>query len=313
MGGLRRAALTAAVDIPFHDYLEAKFALDERSLNREVRTEFARWVSGKPRLTCLDLGTGTGASVQRLLSLPTDAHLHITAVDRDDALLDIARAGTADLLRQKGSDVAERPTGIRARQGQREIVVEFVCSDLRHFQPNEAPGSHDAVIAHAVMDLLPLRTMAERIACWLRPKGVFYSTINYDGETALFPVYVDEVLENRILDVYDASMEQRRIWDESSGGARTGRRLHSVLGETGFEVIAYGTSDWNITPSRCAYRNRDATCLTALLSMIRDEAERSGQFSGDSLDRWYRERFERLAAGKLGLIVHQIDLLAQKI
>jgi SAM-dependent methyltransferase len=301
------------VDIPFHDYLEAKFALDERSLNHEVRTEFARWASGQPRLTCLDLGTGTGASVQRLLSLPTKAHLHVTAVDRDRTLLDIARAGIADLLRQKGSDVAEEPVGIRARQGQREIVVEFVCSDLRHFQPNDAPGSYDAVIAHAVMDLLPLRTMAERIARWLRAEGVFYSTINYDGETALFPIYVDEVLENRILDVYDASMEQRRIWDESSGGARSGRRLHSVLGETGFETIAYGTSDWNITPSRCAYRNRDATCLTALLNMIRDEAERSGQFSGDSLDRWYRERSERLAAGGLGLIVHQIDLLAQKI
>ncbi|WP_036269139.1 class I SAM-dependent methyltransferase [Methylocaldum szegediense] len=301
------------MDIPFHDYLEAKFALDERSLNHEVRSEFARWVFEQPRLTCLDLGTGTGASLQRLLSLPTNAHLHITAVDRDQALLDIARAGITNLLRQKGLGVAEKADGVCARQGQREIVVEFVCSDLRHYQPNRAPGFYDAVIAHAVMDLLPLRTMAERIARWLRAKGVFYSTINYDGETALFPVYADEVLENRILDVYDTSMEQRRIWDENSGGALAGRRLHSVLCETGFEVIAYGTSDWNIIPSRRAYRDHDATCLAALLNMIRNEAERSGQFSGDSLDRWYRERSERLAAGELGLIVHQIDLFAQKI
>lgn len=314
MGGLRRDALTpAAVDIPFHDYLEAKFALDERSLNREVQTEFAQWLSGKPRLTCLDLGTGTGASVLRLLKLAPETDLHITAVDRDGTLLDTARERTADLLRQKGLYVSVEPAGIRARQDGREIAVDFVCSDLRHFEPNKATGSYDAVIAHAVMDLLPLRTMAGRIARWLRPKGIFYGSVNYDGETVLFPVYADEAFENSILAVYDASMEERRVWDENSGGARSGRRLHRVLGETGFEPIAYGSSDWNITPLRRIYRNRDAVCLAALLNMIRDEALRSGQFSTDSLDRWYRERSERLTAGELGLIIHQIDLLAEKV
>lgn len=301
------------MDIPFHDYLEAKFALDERSLSRDVETEFARWLSGKPRLACLDLGTGTGASVQRLLNLATETDLHITAVDLDRTLLDIARERTTDLLRRRGSDVSIEPAGIRARQNGREISVDFVCSDLEHFAPNRAPGSYDAVIAHAVMDLLPLRTMTERIARWLWPKGLFYSTINYDGETALFPAYADEEFENRILAIYDASMEERRVWDENSGGARSGRRLHRILAETGFELIAYGSSDWNITPLRRTYRDRDAVCLTALLDMIRDEAVRSGQLARDSLDRWYRERSERLAAGELGLIIHQIDLLAEKV
>jgi SAM-dependent methyltransferase len=301
------------VDIPFHDYLEAKFALDGRSLNREVQNEFARMLPDNSPLVCLDLGTGTGASVLRLLGLAPETGLHITAVDRDQALLDVARERTAALLRQKGLNVSVEPAGIRARQGGHEITVDFVCSDLQHFAPDRAPGSYDAVIAHAVMDLLPLRAMAERIARWLRTKGLFYSTINYDGETSLFPVYADEAFENRILAVYDASMENRRVWDEHSGGARSGRRLHRVLGETGFEMIAYGSSDWNITPQRRTYRDGDAVCLTALLGMIRDEAARSGQFSEDLLDRWHRERSERLAAGELGLIVHQIDLLAEKV
>jgi len=301
------------VAIPFHDYLEAKFALDERSLNREVESEFARWLSGRRQLTCLDLGTGTGASVQRLLNLATEADVHITAVDRDRALLDIALEKTADWLRNRGSDVSAEPAGLRARRNGRDIAVDFVSSDLRHFQPDRAAGSYDAAIAHAVMDLLPLRTMAERIARWLRPQGLFYSTIDYDGETVLFPVYADEEFENRILAVYDASMEERRVWGENSGGARSGRRLHRILAEAGFEPVAYGSSDWNITPLRRIYRDRDAVCLAALLAMIRDEAARSGRFPEDSLDRWHRERSDRLKAGELGLIVHQIDVLAEKV
>ncbi|HYE36900.1 class I SAM-dependent methyltransferase [Methylocaldum sp.] len=302
------------MDIHFHDYLEAKFALDERSLNPDVKTEFARWVSGQPRVTCLDLGTGTGASVRRLLNLVTEADLHITAVDRDPTLLGIAQERMADLLRHRGFDVSAEPTGIRARQSSHEISIDFVCSDLQHFAPNQAPASFDAVITHAVMDLLPLRTMAERIARWLRPKGLFYSTINYDGETALFPVYRDEDFESRILALYDTSMEERRVWDENSGGARSGRRLHRILGETGFEPIAYGSSDWNITPlRRTYYRDRDAVCLTALLNMIRDEAIQSGQFPKEALDQWHRERSERLETRELGLIIHQIDVLAEKV
>ncbi|MGX2038735.1 class I SAM-dependent methyltransferase [Methylocaldum sp. MU1018] len=301
------------MDIPFHDYLEAKFALDQRSLNREVETEFARWLANQPRLACLDLGAGTGASVQRLLNLATDADLHITAVDRDRALLSIARDKMSGLLGNGGWRVSAEPAGIRARRNGREVSIDFVCGDLQHFAPDRTSGSYDAVIAHAVMDLLPLTTMTERIARWLRPKGIFYSTVNYDGETALFPVYADEELENRILAVYDASMEARRVWDENSGGAYSGRRLHRILGEIGFEPIAFGSSDWNIAPLRRRYRDRDAVCLAALLDMIRDEAARSRQFPKDSLDRWQRERRARLAAGELGLIIHQIDLLAEKV
>ncbi|WP_119631107.1 class I SAM-dependent methyltransferase [Methylocaldum marinum] len=301
------------MDIPFHDYLEAKFALDGRSLNREVENEFARMLPGESPLVCLDLGTGTGASVLRLLGLSPETDLHITAVDRDRTLLGIAREGTAAFLRDRGFDVSAVPAGILSKKKGREVAVDFVCGDLRLFEPNQTFGSIDAIIAHAVMDLLPLTTMAERIARWLRPKGIFYSTVNYDGETVLFPIYTDEALENRILGIYDASMEERRVWDDNSGGARSGRRLHRVLGETGFEMIAYGSSDWNITPQRRTYRDGDAVCLTALLGMIRDEAARSGEFSEDMLDRWHRERSERLAAGELGLIVHQIDLLAEKV
>jgi SAM-dependent methyltransferase len=302
-----------SMTISFRDYLDVKTALDERSLNPVVRTVFLDTLRGREWLTCLDLGTGTGASLWRLLNAELSAGLAITAVDRDPVLLDIAFKRTTVLLRARGFTVSTPAAGsIRARRGTCHIAIDFIAADLQHFNPVKDAGRFDAVIAHQVMDLLPPRTMAERIAGWLRPRGVFYATLNYEGETALFPVYREVELEDRILAVYDASMEKRRVWDQASGGARSGRRLYGALLENGFAPLAYGSSDWNLAPLRRAYLDRDDLCLIALLDMIRDEATQSGEFSGKALDLWYRDRLHKLENGELGLIVHQIDLLAEK-
>jgi SAM-dependent methyltransferase len=299
--------------LSFRDYLDTKAALDERSLNPEVRTAFLDILRDREWLTCLDLGTGTGASLWRLLNAELFADLAITAVDRDPALLDIAFKRATVLLRARDFTVSTPAAGsIRARRETRHIAIDFITADLQHFNSAEDTGRFDAVIAHQVMDILPLRTMAERIAGWLRPRGVFYATLNYEGETALFPMYREAELEERILAVYDASMEQRRVWDQASGGARSGRRLYGALLENGLEPLAYGASDWNLTPIRRAYRDRDDLCLAALLDMIRNEAAQSGEFSGEALELWYRDRLRKMESGKLGLIVHQIDLLAEK-
>ena len=68
--------------VPFAEYLEAKFALDERSLNREVRAAFVDALRGLPRIECLDVGAGTGATFRRLLQSGLTTPLSLTALDR---------------------------------------------------------------------------------------------------------------------------------------------------------------------------------------------------------------------------------------
>lgn len=292
------------------DYLDVKFALDERSLNPAVRTAFLASLRDRPSLAVLDLGTGSGASIWRLLNADLAADLDITAVDKDADLLDLAFKRTVVLLGAREFKVSSAPGAIQARRGKRGINISFVTADLKDFGP-EGPGRYDAVIAHAVMDLLPMAPMAKRIAGWLRPRGVFYASLNYDGGTTLFPMYPDRELEGRILAVYDASME-RQLDGQACGGACSGRRLHAALRELEFEVLAYGSSDWSLTPFHGRYRDRDDICLAALLEMIRDEAEKSGQVAAEALDTWYRRRTRQIETGELGLISHQIDLLAEK-
>jgi SAM-dependent methyltransferase len=297
--------------LSFSEYLDAKFALDERSLNPDVRAAFRAALGGAERRACLDLGTGAGASLRRLLEMEPAADLDIVAVDRDENLLRLAQERTAAQLAGQGYTLEETAGRIRALGPDRRITVDFCVADVQDCAPPCPSGRFDAVIAHQVMDLLPLDLMAGRIAGWLRPHGVCYASLDYDGLTALFPGYRDEALETRILAVYDASMERRRVRGLPTGGARSGRRLHAALSDRGFDILAYGSSDWNLTPLRRAYRDRDAAVLEVLLELIRGEADRSGGFDPARLDAWHRDRLECLAEGRLGLIVHQIDLLAE--
>lgn len=291
----------------FGDFLEAKFALDERSLARDVR---GAWLAMLQRdaLRCLDIGTGTGAMVRRLLdAVPAASSIEVVALDRDSGILARARASMRAHLSRRGFEQHDEADGIEAHDARRRVHLRFACSDILQFEPQ--PGDrYDLVTAHAFMDLVPMRPLLERIAGWLSPGGLFYATLNYDGETVLLPPHADAAFEESLLARYDASMEERRVEGSPTGGARSGRRLHALLDEAGFEILACASSDWNAVPHHGRLRDGDAVVLSVLLDALRRECE--PHVDRARLAAWYDERRALLAAGRLGAIVHQIDLLA---
>jgi trans-aconitate methyltransferase len=305
---------TGATDAPplgFAEYLEAKFALDERSLNPHVRQAcIERIGSSRPVLRWLDVGTGTGAMVQRLhKNIP--GSLSITALDRNAALLEVASAKLkADLERDADRMLTTR-RGIEAHMAARRVFIDFACCDLLDFEPRTA-GRFDLITAHALMDVVPLEATLSRFSAWLSPGGFLYATLTYDGATTLFPLYEDRPFEATLLAAYDDSMERRRVQGEATGGAHAGRRLHTLVSRMGFDVIAYGSSDWNITPFGRRYRDRDGDVLRALVSCIRDEGERAPAIDASRLARWHAERSAAIDRADLGIIVHQLDMLAAR-
>jgi len=171
--------------ISFGDYLDAKFLLDERSLNRDVKAVF--WAALRSRLVLrvLDLGCGHGATIRRLLEEPLLGRLDITAVDRDGDLLDKAYAATVELLEQREYEVSKEDAFIRAVRDREVTTVRFIKRDLKEFAPGEGE-KWDVITAHALMDLLPPAFILERLRDWLAANGLFYATLNYDAGTTLF-------------------------------------------------------------------------------------------------------------------------------
>ncbi|MEN8259386.1 MAG: class I SAM-dependent methyltransferase [Pseudomonadota bacterium] len=297
--------------IEFSDFLKAKYALDHRSLNRDVWEICNDSLSKKQRLKVLDMGTGTGGMIKRLLECPIQSSLTITALDKEVELLKIAQREIAALLTELGFEFTTHDSQINAHLNARSIEISFVHAPLDKFDPSDEPA-FGLITAHAFIDIVPLAATVTRIQNWLADDGIVYATLCYDGGTALFPPYENEVFETRLLTEYDASMENRFVDGQRIGGARSGRRLYGLLDAAGFDIAAYGSSDWNITPLRGRYRDSDKTCLTALLSWIRDEGAQSNLIDQTELARWHENRCRLLDADKLGLIVHQLDILASR-
>ena len=280
--------------VSFADYLDAKFPLDERSLNREVRGAFLAALEGLPQITCLDVGAGTGATFRRLTVSAPSRPLSLTALDRDSGLLGIARARAEKYL--QGTALP--------------VELRFAACEVRNYRPDR---TYNVVTAHALLDLLPLAETLDRFARWLQPGGYLYASINYDGETAFLEPYRDPVFESRLLDYYGYTMEQRRVDGQPTGGALCGRRLHAMLPAYGFSVLAGGRSDWVVAPADGAYRDGDALCLQAVLEMICGEARSSALFEAAQLERWWTDRVLALQQRRLSLRVRHLDILARHL
>ena len=296
--------------IAFTEYLNAKFTLDDRSLNPIAYDSLLSTLKGKNRLRWLDIGTGTGAMIHRLVEASSITNIDAVGLDHDQDILASAAHTTTRRLQGQGYTIANHGQIIHACSDRRSLNLEFVCQNIGS-PSSKLQNTFDLVTAHAFMDVVPLMATATLIADYLVEGGLFYSTLNYDGGTTFFPVYKDSVFERIILSHYDQSMENRRVDGQVTGGAYSGRRLVSTLQDNGFDIIAYGSSDWNITPVRGQYLDQDATCITVLLDMILGEATHLPALNPEKLNAWYQDRMQRVEQQQLGLIIHQLDVLAR--
>lgn len=267
-------------------------------------------LSGRNPLELLDVGTGTGAMLRRILQSKQKGLMRLTGLDIESGLLDIAETEIDAIMLDKGFAVEKIAGRLGAESGADRIEFQCICTPLNEFQP--ASNRYDVITAHAFMDLVPLLQTLSCFHAGLKPGGLFYATINYDGETVVFPPYPDCEFEDALLLGYDASMEARHLNGSETGGAKCGRRLYGELLNAGFEIVSYGSSDWNITPCDSDYLDDDHEVLERLLDWISSEGRSNPALNPEKLDRWLTCRRRQLQMQMLGIIVHQIDVLARK-
>jgi SAM-dependent methyltransferase len=262
--------------------------------------------------------------LRRTLDLEPTGNVKLVGLDEDARNLSAGVDRMEQVLRSRGWEIAEVKRGpearsIRGRKEATDVRVEFLQGEL--LDPNTTGGLQpfDFVTAHAFMDLIPLDRGVSIIRKLLKPGGVFYSTLNYDGLTLLLPEYEDPGFERLLLRIYNRSMELRRIGSRKTGGSLSGRRLYQALLDGAFRILEVGPSDWSVFPPGGGYTEGQQLFLTAVLSMIEEEARRYRREPGggipavspERLDLWYSERLEAVRNHRLSLIVHQLDLLAE--
>jgi len=282
-------------------YLAAKTTVDDRALNRYVLAGLRRLMpAGAPRV--LEVGAGLGTMAARLVDWGVVGAGEYILLDADRQLLDCSRRWLGDWAVARGLRSDLRPDGLQVG----ELRVRLVHAELGSYLETAHELRADVLIANAVLDLLDVPAVLPELLRLLVPGGVYWFTVNYDGESIFAPGHPHD---DQVMQAYHRDMDERVRYGRPAGDSRTGRRLFRYLRDAGAPALAAGSSDWVVSAGPDGnYPDDEAYFVRCILSTIQNALRsREDRVEPADLTDWLAVRSRQLAAGELVYIAHQLD------
>src|SRR3984885_1151237 len=159
-------------------YLGERTTVDDRALNRHVLAELRRLMpAGAPQV--LEVGAGLRTMEARLMGWGVVSAGEYTLLDTDQQLLDDSPRWLSDWAAERGLRSELLPDGLQVG----DLRVRLMHAELGRYL-EAAPGAlADVLIANAVLDLVDVPAVLPGLLRLLVPGGVYWFTINYDGES----------------------------------------------------------------------------------------------------------------------------------
>ena len=300
------------MELSFPRYLLSKQSVDERALNRYVYDALAARLSARP-LRIIEVGAGIGTMPARLLQHGLLGQAGYVVVDEQAENIAYALdwfprwaaengyqaqpgPGPAS-LRVVAAGVGERPAAV--------LDLEFVKADVFDYI-RSAPQKADLLIAHAFLDLLPMPGSLTGLFSLVKPGGLAWLTLNFDGVTTFEPT-IDAALDALIERLYHHSMDTR----PTGGDSRSGRHLFDHLRAVGAQILAAGASDWVVYPRDGRYPDDEAYFLNFILHFFESSLTGHPQLDPAALAGWLAGRRAQIERAELVYIAHQLDFLVQ--
>lgn len=305
------------VDFDSIAYLEAKKSIDDRALNRGVWECLRKYLSADANLEplrVLELGAGIGTMVERLvegrmLNRPTV----YWAVDADPACTrEIPRRLKHWSLRLPIEMEPAEASVYRFTTPQGGLQLHVKTADVNALaaEPLKDPA-FDLLLAHSFMDLVDIPALLPALMGRLKPGGLLYFTLNFDGVTALLPT-ISPTFDKKIIRLYHRSMDERIVDGKPSGDSKAGRHLLLLLLQHEAEILAAGASDWIVCPGGRAYSESETVFLHCMVDFFDKELRHHPQLNAERFGTWIAERRAQIERGALVFMAKQIDILAQK-
>jgi len=296
-------------------YLAAKKSVDDRALNGYVRRclmQALPQATGAEPLRVLEVGAGIGTMVQRLVSWGVLTHTVYTAVDVDPEMIAESHRRLPPSMLTQGFDmIVETPARRHFRRPGHTIVVETEAIDVQRFITRvQGQRVWDLVIAHHFLDILDLPTILPGLLSLLRPGGLFYGTLVFDGGTTLQPD-IDPTLDAEIEAFYHQSMNRPSANGQAVEGSRAGRHLFGLLRAAALELLAVGSSDWVVFAGPQGYPDDEAFFLHCIVHTMATALEGHPQLDRKRLAAWITQRHAQIDQGTLIYIAHQLDFLGR--
>jgi SAM-dependent methyltransferase len=260
--------------------------------------------AGTPQV--LEVGAGLGTMVARLMDWGAVGAGEYILLDADRQLLDSSRRWLCDWAAARGLRSDLLPDGLRVG----DLRVRLVHAELGSYLEAAHGAPADVLIANAVLDLVDVPAVLPGMLRLLVPGGVYWFTINYDGESIFEPGHPHD---HQIMQAYHRDMDERIRYGRPAGESRTGRRLFHYLRAAGAPALAAGSSDWIVSSGPDGnYPADEAYFLRSILDTIQNALRnRQDRVEPADLADWLAERGRQLAAGELVYIAHQLDFVGR--
>jgi SAM-dependent methyltransferase len=191
----------ASMTFDYARYLAAKTTVDDRALNRHVVAGLRRLMpAGAPRV--LEVGAGLGTMVARLVDWGVVGAGEYVLLDADRQLLDRSGRWLCEWAAARGLRSGPLPDGLRVG----DLRVRLIHAELGSYLEAAHGAPADVVIANAVLDLVDVPTVLPGLLRLLVPGGVYWFTINYDGESIFMPGHPHD---DQIMRAYHRDMDER--------------------------------------------------------------------------------------------------------
>ena len=293
------------MDYSFQHYLLAKQSVDDRALNRHVYQRLSESLPQAP-LRIIEAGAGIGSMLVRLLRWGLLTRAEYALVDEMQENLDYA-AGWLPRWAAENNMQAQTsaPGQLRMFDAAREVLVRFERADVLDFA-RSAPQPADLLIAHAFLDLLPMPTGLGELFGLLKPGGLAWLTINFDGLSNLEPA-LDPVLDEKIERLYHQTMDTR----PTGGDSRAGRHLFGHIRSVRASLLAAGASDWVVHAIDGRYPFDEAYFLYFILHFFEASLAGHPELDEPTLQTWLAARRAQIESAELVYIAHQTDFLVK--
>lgn len=307
--------MTQPSDYTFIRYLAAKKTVDDRALNQHVWKSLAQSLpaaSHQEPIQVVEIGAGIGTMVERMLAGGLLGYSDYTAIDAEGENIAHIRRRLPKWGARHGYTVTETATGlILANGSSQRLELALEAIDLFDFaaQKNHRHRS-DLVVANAFLDLVDIAATLPLLFDLLKPDGLFYFTINFDGETVLEPT-VDADLDRQIVDLYHRSMDTRMVQSRPSGDSLAGRHLFTQLTAAGGEILDAGSSDWVVFAGPHGYPHDEAYFLHFIIETIFRQLKKHPELDGEAFEQWVAQRHNQIENGELVYIAHQLDFFGR--
>jgi len=305
------------------DYLMWKMLIENNGgFSQEVYSKFKEQVKDKENLKILDIGTGIGGLITRIIELDTFSHdQEFTGIDINDKSLRDSGNYFKWWGQKNGHQISEsKPeddaiASLTIKKEGLEHSVKFYLASVYDTDRilGICNGQADVVIGNTVFEHLNPELALKAIKTYLKDGSLVYLPVNADKELILRPEYADTELEEKIvrgfLDAHFETLENIVIDGKKykQGDVCCGRNLFNNFSKAGLEVLAYGGSQKTIVPSKGRYKDHEKKYLEFFLEKMRDIAKANNP---EKVTAWFEDRTEQLEQGALYCILKGMDILA---